>query len=507
MNMTPEWKKTTAFALAALVLTTTAVLSRTASFTKWSNPETFAEQGKEFFPKFKDPLECTSLEVIEVDAETATANPFRVMLKDGKWILPSFNEYPADAKDRLAKTASGVIDLTRDKLASIQQSDHEKLGVVDPLEAKGTGKGAGKRVTLRDKGDQVLADFIIGNEVSGNPKQRYVRVPSEKWTYAVNVNVDLSTKFADWIETNLLKIDTTKIRKIVLDSTKAIPRSGRIQIVNGDVVTISRKDAAAPWTMEDLPEGQEISTEQVNELIRALGDLKIAGVRRKPEGLTKDLKSREGKITLDQETIYGLAQRGFYLVQGGELLSNQGEVRVECEDGAFYVLHFGEVTFAKGEQLAGGKDEIKKAEPGKEEAKPEKKGDGVVESRFLLVTTNFDPDFIPAEKPKFEATESLPDDVFLRDLGDAKRQPLKKTPKRSVRLSRTIGKRRSTTRESASTNASIDLHPGITWFQAMRIETSFSIEPNWRTRRAKSPPALAERPVCPPAWMSCPKTC
>ena len=127
----------------------------------------FNDQGKPFFPDFKDPLACTDLEVVDYDPTTATRRRFKVKFKDGKWVIPSHYDYPADAKDRLAKTAAGVMDLTKDTIRSDRVEDQEELGVIDPLDTKATIlKGRGKRVTLRDKSEKVLADFIIGKEVA-----------------------------------------------------------------------------------------------------------------------------------------------------------------------------------------------------------------------------------------------------------------------------------------------------------------------------------------------------
>ena len=140
--------------------------------------EVFVENGQPFFPDFKDPNACTSLEVVDYDPETTIVTPFKVLLKDGKWTVPSHYDYPADGKDRLVKTSVGVMDLKKDALRSEAVADHEKLGVVDPLDAKATTlKGQGKRVTLKDGSDKVLADFIIGKEVENRPGQRFVRVP------------------------------------------------------------------------------------------------------------------------------------------------------------------------------------------------------------------------------------------------------------------------------------------------------------------------------------------
>ena len=222
-----ELNKTLAFAAVALVLMG-AAFYRVPDRTGLN--QTFNDQGQPFFPDFKDPLASTDLEVVDYDPTTATASRFKVMLKDGKWVIPSHYNYPADAKDRLAKTAAGVMDLTKDTIRSDRPEDHEDLGVIDPLDAKTTSlKGRGKRVTLRDKSEKVLADFIIGKEVarpaegSDATPQRYVRVPGQKRTYGVNVKVDLSTRFADWIETNLLKLDAGKVRRVVFDNYKIDP--------------------------------------------------------------------------------------------------------------------------------------------------------------------------------------------------------------------------------------------------------------------------------------------
>src|SRR6202453_2855071 len=110
-----ELNKTLAFVAVALVLTGAAVVS-TRDRTRTS--EDFNDQGKPFFEDFKDPLACTDLEVVEFDPSTAVATRFRVMFKDKQWVIPSHYNYPADAKDRLSKTAAAIMDLTKDTVRS-----------------------------------------------------------------------------------------------------------------------------------------------------------------------------------------------------------------------------------------------------------------------------------------------------------------------------------------------------------------------------------------------------
>ena len=271
-----ELYKTLTFVAVALLLTGAAFVS-TRDRTKVSAE--FNDQGKPFFDDFKDALACTDLEVVEFEPSTATASRFRVMFKDKKWVIPSHYDYPADAKDRLSKTAAAVMDLTKDTIRSDSGEDQEAMGVIDPLDAKVTTlQGRGKRITLRDATEKVLADIVIGNDIKGTDRKdggamHYVRVPGQKRIYGVNIKAEPSTRFADWIETNLLKVESSKIRRVVFDNYKlqeepdATGRS-RLVLKRGEKVTITRKDGTGPWAMADLPEGQEL----VEDKLRALTD-------------------------------------------------------------------------------------------------------------------------------------------------------------------------------------------------------------------------------------------
>ncbi len=427
--MSHELKKTLIFVVVAALLMGAAFVN----IPDRRKDEVFDEVGRPFFPDFTDPNGCTSLEVVDYDPETAIVTPFKVQLKDGRWTIPSHYDYPADGKDRLVKTSTGVMDLRKDTLRSDSVEDHEKLGVVDPLDTKAsTLKGQGKRVTLKDDSDKTLADFLIGKEIENRPGMRYVRVPGQKRTYGVNVKLDLSTRFADWIETNLLKLDAGKVRKVAFNSQKLeFTGPSRARVVPGEILTIERKDAAAPWALAGvtIPDGKELDTDKLSALTTALADVKIVGVRQKPPGLTRELVATgdvKDITRLDDRTVMSmateLARRGFYLVEGGKVLSNQGDIAVSTEDGAVYTLRFGDSYIASGEALSKGIDEAAaeaaKKDQAKESAKEEKKSSGI-ESRYLLATIAFDPKLLPPlPDPDANKPTTIPDDVFKRNPGE-----------------------------------------------------------------------------------------
>ena len=141
--------------------------------------------------------------------------------RDGRWVIPSHSNYPADAKDRLAQTAAQVMGLTKDTIRSSRGEDHASLGVLDPREAKtSSAEGFGKRITLRDSSDRVLADYILGKPIPNHAGQRYVRRPGQVRTYGVNVQVEPSTRFADWIEPNLLDLQASSVVEATFDNSK-----------------------------------------------------------------------------------------------------------------------------------------------------------------------------------------------------------------------------------------------------------------------------------------------
>ena len=430
--MTNDLQKTLAFVVAAIVMMGAAFYtSRDRSI----RPEAFNDQGQKFFTDF-DPNTATTLEVIELDPETITPMPFKVTFKDGRWVIPSHYDYPADAKKRLVDTATGIVGLTKDAIQSDRPEDHEPLGVVDPLDTKATGlKGFGKRVTLKDASDKVLADFLIGKEVKDHPDLRYVRVPGQKRTYAVNVKVDLSTRFADWIETNLLKLEASKARRIVIDHKAFDPSTGRV--IPGEVVTLTRPDSAAPWVVADTEPGKETNTETTTALTTALGDLKIAGIRPKPEGLTADLKQAPGDVKLTtKQAMMSLIQKGFYPTRDG-FYSNKGEVTISTDEGIVYTLRYGEVVIAAGNELSAGTDNQTEADKAAAKKDPLKAKQETSEGRYLFATAAFDPSLIPPPKASTGPDDKFPDDPFAYPAeGDGPKltQPSVRAEERAAKL-------------------------------------------------------------------------
>ena len=359
-----ELKTTILFGLTAAVLAAAVIVIDPGAAT----PEIFSDQGEVFYPNFTDPQAPKSIEVVDYDEETATARPLKVEFAAGKWVIPSHYNYPADAENRLADTAAALMELHKDAIVSDRVEEHGEYGVIDPLaENEVSLEGRGNRVTLKDGNDGVLADFIIGKKLEGKTNRSYMRIPSQKRVYEVETSADVSAKFEDWIETDLLKLASGDIQKVLVNSYSINEMLGRLE--NQESFTLTKKDAK--WTMSG---GGTPNEGKVNDLTGALDSLKIVDVQPKPENLTHDLQTQQG-ITLSQESIMSLQQKGFFMTRTGQLLSNEGEIIVDAKNGIQYTLRFGEIASSgAGLQAAAG-----------QEAENE---EGEHEQRYLFITVS-----------------------------------------------------------------------------------------------------------------------
>jgi hypothetical protein len=327
-----ETLKTGAFLAGALALAIAAAVvqpeRRVASV--------FSDEGEAFYPKFRDAQTVKAIEVVDYDESTATARPLKVELRKGRWVIASNNDYPIDIGDRLVKTSAALIDLKKDQVRSEQVQDHARYGVVDPLDQKVSSlQGRGKRVTLRDAGKNMVADFILGKPVEGKAGWRYLRVPGQKRTYAVKTDADPSARFADWVNADLLRVPAAQIRRVsILNYNASQLMSGGGQMEN--VVLLQE---GGNWKSGS---GETVKTDAVRAMANTLDRLKIVDARPKPPEMARDL--REGKMQLSLEVALSLRQNGYMLMQNGRILASEGEMSVELANGALYHLRFGDVA-------------------------------------------------------------------------------------------------------------------------------------------------------------------
>ena len=415
-----------------------------------------SEAGTKLFPKFTDPLSAASLEVLRYDEATSTIRPFKVAKVNGVWSIPSHSNYPADAREHMAEAATALLGIEILGVASTSPGDQELYGVVapDPQKLRQGATGVGTQIILKDAKGDTLADLIVGKEVKDKPELRYVRRADRDQIFPVAIKTDkLSTKFEDWIEKDLLKLNAFDVREVALNDYSleegVTPQGGiGLRMHPRSKMDLRFDDSKSAWTLVDmsefdekgqpvvskLAEDEELNSEKLNNLKSALDDLQIVDVERKPKGLSQDLRASE-EFVKDNEAKASLITRGFYPIPRDgqvEIFSSEGEATCTTKDGVRYVLRFG--------HLAGGEDPM--AEEPEKEKKDEKKSNPAL-NRFLFVMAQYDDTQIakpkleplPGEAAEGDATteakegekpaEAKPEDADAKPAADAKGEETK----------------------------------------------------------------------------------
>lgn len=393
-----DMRKTGAYIGAAVVL---LVLAWATQPKVRYSPSELSNEGEEL-TALKDPGVPKALEIFAYDDQLGSTTPFRVQFKDKKWTIPSHNDYPADAEDRLYKTAGAIIGLRKDSFITSSKAEHAEYHVVDPTDEATGLRGLGTRVTLYDESNNKVVDLIFGKSVEGKSGFKFVRVVGDDRVFAVKCDdVDLSTRFADWISTDLLNVSSWDMDKVTLKDYRLVEKGGRLVIDDKGALELS-KDDSSNWKLGSLKADEETNADKARDVANAIADLKIVGVRPKPPGLTPDLRTAQGEFLADS-----MARRGFFVDVKGHLHSNDGEALIETKDGLVYTLRFGGVIVGKGDALTAGKDKEEARRPDEKDKKTSLASD-IQENRFLLVSVAFNESkFPPIPDPEpHKSTES-----------------------------------------------------------------------------------------------------
>ncbi|MCA9258291.1 MAG: DUF4340 domain-containing protein, partial [Planctomycetales bacterium] len=386
-----------------------------------------------------DPSDPTSLRIVKFDGERGESVDFEVARRNGFWTIPSKQGYPADAIEHMADAATCLANRDILRVQSELAQDHVEYGVVDPLSSglDSTSEGVGTRVTMTNAKDETLVDMIIGAKVKDAEEQYYVRNSNQDVVYVVNLDPSkLTTSFEDWIEDDLLDINTFDMRKIFINDYSA--QLGMVlgpQGIQTQVNWERRGQYAFDYDADDakwLPgelkkfdestlqmvdfqpdEGEGVNEDSLREFRNALDDLLIVDVEKKPKGLSADLKAGDDFLGKDnEETLQSLIDRGFApvpLTRGGslEILSSEGEVVCTMRNGVEYVLRFGKLRAGGDAEVSEGQ-EVDKTDLPASELK-----------RYLFVMARLNEDSI--EKPELEAVPPLPEGVSAEEetAGDA----------------------------------------------------------------------------------------
>lgn len=469
MKKNPKNELIKTLTMFVLALATVGTTWGVFTLTQPTEPDEYAKVGKTFFASFETSQQIVEMELAALDTN-GKLQTFNLKKQNGLWTIPTHYDYPAEANDRLSQTATDLIGLQRRALASAEKAAHDRLGVLDPTQEAGQAdpENAGKLIRFRDQNGDAIFELLLGKAIQteaapesivgvAEPQEKLfnVRVPAENETYVAKLDLDISTKFSDWINRDLLELDTASLRQVKVDnyrleSQQVLTNQGiaiQKKFIPGEELELLKTEDFGEWKIADLnPEKEKVDSETVNQLIGTIEQIELAGVRPRfkyqgqavmdenfavkvPESIANDPQA--------QQAVFGdlqddLANRGFALAQDPDtsdiiLVSEHGELAATNNQGLTYTLYFGSQISGEQQDIEIGKtDSAEKAADGQPTAAPDTEksdtgepnpesadgadsADGVEgeaktdaerkesdpllknKSRFLLVKVDFDP--------------------------------------------------------------------------------------------------------------------
>ncbi len=256
----------------------------------------------------------------------------------------------------------------------------------------------------------------------------YVRVPGQKRIYGVNIKAEPSTRFADWIETNLLKVEASKIRRVVFDNYKIQEDPNwpsRLVLQRGEKSTITRKDGTGPWAMDELARGSRTGRGQAPYPDRCAGRPQDRGRSAPAAGAQEP---RPGGPQADADGRGLAPEQGLLPDDGRDSSPTRATCLVSTDEGVVYTLRYGGPVFAEGDELTVGQGRRRREERRAGQERRRQEGEGAPRrTGSLMVTVSFDPAMIakpesmepkPVAKPT--GPVNIPDKVFAPDPNDPK---------------------------------------------------------------------------------------
>lgn len=179
-----------------------------ATYYPWPESENKSDTASKLFEEFEN--QPWTIKVSRYDRETERIKSFALRRKGLRWVIPSRSNFVATGTN----VANVVNCLNQNEILveqSEDQQDHERYGVLDPLEyAQATNRDAiGVKLSLEDVNRNTLGSLIVGDRVRDTQNQYYVRKPGQPKIYVIEFTPQIiSTEFSNWLDPNLLNLRT-----------------------------------------------------------------------------------------------------------------------------------------------------------------------------------------------------------------------------------------------------------------------------------------------------------
>lgn len=213
------------------------------------------------FPDLKGQLDAiTEVTVTGADSEVT------IVREGDRWVVPGKSAYRADT-GALRDLLIAIAEARRIEQKTSNSEYYDRLGLLAPDEEDSTG-------ILVEASAEGAAAFavILGDSVQR--EYRYARIPGAAQSWLIDRNPDVPDDAAGWLVADIVDIPSPRIQSVTI--THADGETIRLYKENKD---------AANFTLEEIPEGRELSYPSVgNSIASVIGGLSLEDVRPAGEG-------------------------------------------------------------------------------------------------------------------------------------------------------------------------------------------------------------------------------
>ena len=216
---------------------------------------TSSESGAKLLPELREELS----DVDSLRVERSDQDPVVIARRDDRWVVESRDGYSADV-GKVREALLAMADATSIEAKTASPELHGRLGLEMPdvENSKGT-------LLVVGVGDQDYR-LLLGNVAQTS--YRYARLPDQDQTWLIDQNPDLPTAAGDWLDAAIIDIDSATVRAVTITHP------------DGEVISIEKVGEDDDLTVNDIPEGRELSyTTVANGIGGALNALELDDVR------------------------------------------------------------------------------------------------------------------------------------------------------------------------------------------------------------------------------------
>ncbi len=262
--------------LAAAVLSLAVAVTAYISSRPWT-PASFS-RGAAAMPA----LQPAEDKVAAIEIEQG-GNAIKLALKDGKWVVASQEDYPAN----LEAVRNLLLNASQATLAERKTAKKDRLGLLGLGDPKTTSS---RLIRFLDADGHVIGAIVAGNSkpdaFGANKNGTYVRNPADDQSWLADRPIDVGAKLSDWVTTRVVDIPTNSIK------------TATIEVAGQPAYTID-KDKDGSHKLAQMPAGKKLKyVNSVDEIIESASYVDFQGVRKADKS---DTLPSAGKVSYETD--------------------------------------------------------------------------------------------------------------------------------------------------------------------------------------------------------------